>query len=234
MVRPFLLISLLFYHSFSNTLPSQQDQTKCLSSAQPGDLVFFAEQSAEGFENAITASYISEDKFVHVGILSSNEYPYMLVHSTTKGTFESTLGSALPYGHGKKGKIVIKKPNINIIEKEQAIYKSKQYIGLPYNDIFSDDNINSKGEFSFYCSQLVEQVYNNVSSKQIFYKHPMAFGNDDKSAVSFWESYFKERNREIPEGELGTHPTSISQSPFLTERCSFIVGDIKILPDTES
>lgn len=198
---------------------------KCFSKSIPGDLVFFAEHDATNLGEAITESYSSEEKFLHVGILSSSTYPYYIIHSGDKITSEMRIEDVAKNNISPKGHVVVKQPPFGSFERKYILEESKKYLGTPPNDIFSDNNINSKGQFSFYCSQLVEHLYNKASQKPIFYKHPMSFSDSTGNIIPFWIDYFEERNHSIPEGELGTHPSSIAGSEYLTELCSFTASD---------
>ncbi len=97
----------------------------------------------------------------------------------------------------------------------KAVEIAKQHIGESYNDIFSPDSINSKGEHSFYCSQLIQYAYNGASEHEIFPSHPMGFPNQDGIVSTYWMQYFESLNTEVPVGMNGSHPGIMYESDFL-------------------
>jgi len=94
----------------------------------------------------------------------------------------------------------------NLITK--ATINAKQLLGQPYDDEFLLDNE------KWYCSELIYEVFKEANNKNNFFDlEPMTFKNP-KIQIFFpaWETYYKELNKEIPEGQSGINPGLISRS----------------------
>lgn len=83
-----------------------------------------------------------------------------------------------------------------------------QQIGQPYDDEFLLNN------GKWYCSELLYESYKEANNrKEFFALQPMTF-KDPKTKAFFpaWINYYKELNKEIPEGLQGINPGLISLS----------------------
>ncbi|KJH51012.1 betaine-aldehyde dehydrogenase domain protein [Dictyocaulus viviparus] len=111
--------------------------------------------------------------------------------------------------------------------KIQAAAFAESKIGLPYNDIFSPNCINSGGEASYYCSQLITEAY---KGKFEFPEHKLNFRTKGGKFIEFWQQYYEERRCKIPQGEEGSHPSSIRRASELEMRLSrsFLQGMLRI------
>ena len=90
----------------------------------------------------------------------------------------------------------------------KATLNSKKLIGKPYDDEFILDN------GKWYCSELIYDVFKEANSRKPFFDlEPMTFKNP-KTQIFFpaWKAYYKELNKEIPEGQAGINPGLISRS----------------------
>ena len=90
-------------------------------------------------------------------------------------------------------------------------YIETSILGKPYDYIFDlkDD--------TYYCSEVIYKGFQIVDSKQnLFIVNPMTFNEPNtNNPFVHWVSYYEELNAEIPEGELGLNPGSMSQSDKL-------------------
>lgn len=93
----------------------------------------------------------------------------------------------------------------------QAAAFAKSQVGAPYDDIYAMDN------GKWYCSELLHDSFkwaNNGTG--IFELSPMTFkAPESDEFFPAWVDYFAELGEEIPEGEPGLNPGSISRSPAL-------------------
>lgn len=90
----------------------------------------------------------------------------------------------------------------------KATSKLQQLIGKPYDDEFILNND------KFYCSELVYEVFKTANGNNDFFElAPMTF-KDPKTQAFFpaWIAYYKELDKEIPEGQAGINPGLISRS----------------------
>jgi len=94
----------------------------------------------------------------------------------------------------------------NLIPK--ATLKLHQHIGQPYDNEFILNN------GKWYCSELIYEVFKTANGNKDFFElAPMTF-KDPKTQSFFpiWITYYKELNKEIPEGQKGINPGLISRS----------------------
>jgi len=94
----------------------------------------------------------------------------------------------------------------NLISK--ATGNAKQLIGQPYDDAFLLNNQ------KLYCSELLYEVFKEANNKNNFFVlEPMTFKNPKTNAFfPAWVTYYKQLNKEIPEGQAGINPGLISRS----------------------
>ena len=90
-------------------------------------------------------------------------------------------------------------------------YIENSILGKPYDYIFDlkDD--------TYYCSEVIYKGFQIVDSKQnLFIVNPMTFNEPNtNNPFVHWVSYYEALNAEIPEGELGLNPGSMSRSDKL-------------------
>lgn len=77
--------------------------------------------------------------------------------------------------------------------KQMALSRAKEAIGCAYNDLFAPDHINSKGDRSFYCSQLVTDAYSE--SEMEFPEHFLQFGSGE--TLDYWRRFYEDRGRQV-------------------------------------
>ncbi|KAL6725727.1 hypothetical protein Aduo_007761 [Ancylostoma duodenale] len=180
-----------------------------LSRAEVGDLVFLAKNDTScAFERAI--SDVASSPYYHVAIVVRNK---RLVHALPRGVLHQTVGEMVADCEPDRIEIV------HVEASEAAKIKAAQYaetkIGMPYNDLFAADCINSDGVESYYCSQLVTEAYDGAIE---FPEHKLNFKDEHGEILEYWQKYYEERGRHVPQDEPGSHPASIRRAPELEMR----------------
>ena len=82
---------------------------------------------------------------------------------------------------------------------------------LPYDQVYLT------GEDAYYCSELVIDAFKYANGgRELFDEKPMSFRDPRTGEVlEYWTKYYAYFGRTVPEGEPGSHPASMSRSPFL-------------------
>ena len=129
---------------------------------------------------------------MHVAIVSEVGASIRLIHAIrTKGVIEQNLQSAIQE-IGDKDKIDLHICKVNT-EKDiitKAIKSAKLYIGYPYNDLFASNGINSNNKNSFYCSQLIEHIFNTNSPRELFSKTALNFKDKNGQIMNYWKTSY--------------------------------------------
>lgn len=88
-----------------------------------------------------------------------------------------------------------------------ALEKAETMLGKPYNfNYILDEN-------SYYCSDFIERAFRD---DHIFKLEPMTFKDPTTGKLNeFWVKFYRERNLEVPEGELGCNPNGLAVSEKL-------------------
>lgn len=82
--------------------------------------------------------------------------------------------------------------------------KASPFIGRPYDEDFVI------GNDSYYCSELVYEVYAEIlGDKSPFKISPMYYGKTGSDVRGTWDEYFSKKNRSTPEGRPGINPLDI-------------------------
>lgn len=91
---------------------------------------------------------------------------------------------------------------------EEASNFAINQVGAPYDEPFLLNN------GKWYCSELLYEGYKAANDgNEVFQLFPMTFKDPQTDAFfPAWVEYYEELGQEIPEGELGLNPGSISRS----------------------
>jgi cell wall-associated NlpC family hydrolase len=184
----------------------------------PGDLLFYHASSIASFISDFVSgvSSISSESIYHVAmVVESNLDSINIIHAFP--------GSGVVASHYKNicgaesifNTIKVRHVDVDRHIAHKAVKIAINHIGEAYNDIFSPNFNNSKGEHSFYCSQLIQYAYNNAADSEIFPSHPMRFHEQDGKVSNYWASYFEKLNLEAPVGVNGSHPGIMYESNYL-------------------
>ncbi len=169
-----------------------------------------------GFSAAVVGSAPTSMKFDHVAIIA-NVYSdsLTLLDATPERGVALLEYSNLCETHRWSYNIAVMRIDIPTQAIEMAVNIGMQYISYEYNDIFADNFINSHGKHSFYCSQLVQYIFNKAAGRVIFGDIFMNFQNHNGNLSAYWLEYYDARGMDVPQGANGTHPSSIYESEFL-------------------
>ncbi|MCY4560276.1 MAG: YiiX/YebB-like N1pC/P60 family cysteine hydrolase [Chloroflexi bacterium] len=90
----------------------------------------------------------------------------------------------------------------------RAIDAARSLIGRPY------DRLYMPSEEAYYCSELVVDAFKCANDgNEFFPEHPMSFRNENTGQIlPYWERYFSKLNADVPDGQSGSNPGSISLS----------------------
>ncbi|MGY0218579.1 YiiX/YebB-like N1pC/P60 family cysteine hydrolase [Endozoicomonadaceae bacterium StTr2] len=181
---------------------------------QPGDLVF--QQRAEGDAGRAISQVCKGIYGWHVnhvalclnddGTLLEAEYPCVATTS-----LEEFCNQSEPPSSGMPSTFVgrLKQSLHHLIPKALAFAKAQS--GLPYNISFSQ-------EFEgWYCSELVLEAFRFANDGEyVFQPSPMSFHDAETGRMlKWWQDYFDELGKPVPEGAPGSHPALLSRSEFL-------------------
>lgn len=197
---------------------TQNSDTKQTSefSLQQGDLLF-QDSDCGPFCEAIEAvtEGVNNYEFSHVGLVMKDDKGALKVmEAVSVGVILTPLDSFLNRSFDKNNqpKVVVgrlKKQYQSFIPQAIEFIHSK--MTAPYDDVFDLNND------SYYCSELIHLAFQAANNDEpIFDTPPMTFKvpNTD-STFSIWTTYYQDLNAEIPEGEPGLNPGSMSRSPFI-------------------
>lgn len=177
-------------------------------SLKQGDILFKEYPSDSSFTDAVVSatSSIDQYRFSHVGVVTMHDSCVYVAEAVFSGVKETPLDSFL-----LTARLVLatrlKAPYQQSIEP--AILRIKALLGKPYDREFLPDND------KYYCSELIYETF-LIDGKPIFEARPMTFKDKSTGETSpLWIDYFKELNRPIPEGVIGTNPGDMSKSEIL-------------------
>ncbi|KAF1763608.1 hypothetical protein GCK72_011875 [Caenorhabditis remanei] len=175
----------------------------------PGDVVFYSRGTSE-FCDAVE-QVVANNTLFHVALVSVTG---TVIEATTDGVKESTLQESILENEPGVVEILKLDDEIPEIEILKAATWCRSKIGLPYNDLFSADLMNSEGKESYYCSQLITEAFRGVEMH--WPKHTLNFLDSDGNPIEFWTEYYKKRGkRQVPQGGEGSHPAQLRKSPVL-------------------
>lgn len=183
---------------------------------QNGDLLFQVFKPSD-FSEAVESVAVGRDNisYSHVGLLSINENDTTVIEAVFKGVREVTLDHYLGNSDTIEGRPVVTvarvKPEFRHL-CDGAVERAREYIGLPYDFVFSPVND------SIYCSELVALSYVDEDGRSIFSTVPMTFRNRHTGEIdSTWIKHFAEYGAEVPEGVAGTNPSQMSCDEVIEE-----------------
>jgi len=200
---PFEILCLIFLitGSCNTTIPLQN-----------GDLLFTGTETTN-FSNAINSVTQTgkETNYSHIGIVRIDDQRIWVIHaSPEKGVFCDLLETFLK----EEERISVYRLKTDYRHFiPQALDKSREYYGQPYDDSYL------LNDSSQYCSGL---IYHLFEFTNIFQLQPMTFKDSSGDFHPFWVEHYKRLNMEIPEGMPGCNPNGMAASPAL-----FFVKNLK-------
>ena len=200
-------IKLVFF-VFIISLTTIQAQFKL----KQGDLLF-QDLDKDSIANAIekVTKTILPYNFTHVGIVVKKNGKLKVLEAVSSGVQLTSIETFL------KRNLVNNKPKVVAARLKsefkpfikKAIKYGETLIGLSY------DNAYTIGDNSYYCSELVYEMFHNADpNKETFQLKPMTFKDSSTNkTLDFWVEYYQRLQTKIPEGELGINPNGMSVSP---------------------
>lgn len=186
---------------------------------QRGDILFQGAGDSEFSKSIATSTTADSVEFrpIHVAFVVHGGSPQQAFVIEA----EPRLGVCLtPYEEFIKGSaksadgrpMVLAKRISSLTEKEstQAAEKALKLLGLPYDWVFLPDNN------AIYCSELIQLSFYDKNGNQLFGYIPLNFKGPDGNILPFWQKIYDQRSMPVPQGERGTSPVSIMNSPLLT------------------
>ncbi|MBN1598204.1 MAG: hypothetical protein JW894_07910 [Bacteroidales bacterium] len=177
-----------------------------------GDLLFQDLDCGETC-NAIEAvtQGIKGANFSHTGLLINSNDQWVVLEAISAGVVMTPLNDFLSRSSDSTGapKVIVGRlkeeySSLIPIVLEQTEY----YLGKHYDNVFRMDSN------SYYCSEMIYEMFKSANRGiEVFKLSPMTFkipGSDE--FFPQWVEYYKELGEEIPEGEPGINPGSISRS----------------------
>lgn len=204
----FLLLTAVFLF-FS----CQNDKTFQL---QEGDLLFQDSDCGE-FCDAIEAvtEGVNGWEFSHVGlVMKADDGELKVMEAISAGVVLTPLDTFLnrSFDEKQQPKVVVgrlKSEYKTFVPKAIDFIHSK--MEAKYDYYFNIEND------SFYCSELIHLAFQSANDNQPIFETPkMTFkAPNTDSTFAIWTTYFEDLNYEIPEGEIGLNPGSMSRSPYI-------------------
>ncbi len=152
--------------------------------------------------------------FSHNGLLVREGSGWLILEAISSGVTLTPLDTFLLRSTNDKGDPLVvvgrlKEPYRHLIP--DAINVGKSLIGKPYDkgfDFFND---------AYYCSELIHVAFMKANlGHPVFEVNPMTFNDPDTQELfPAWEDYFEDLGIEVPEGEPGLNPGSMSLDPAL-------------------
>ncbi|QDO92491.1 hypothetical protein FNB79_00300 [Formosa sediminum] len=163
---------------------------------------------------AVTEGY-NNYNFSHVGlVMQDTNGDLKVMEAVSQGVILTPIDSFLSRSsdiHHRPKVIVgrLKSEFTHLIPETIAFIHSK--MNAKYDPYFDIDND------KYYCSELIHLAFKAANKNQpIFNETPMTFiAPDTQNTYAIWETYFKELNYTIPEGQPGLNPGGMSCSTHL-------------------
>lgn len=183
---------------------------------QTGDLLFSVGKDNSELLTAIqnTTGKETDIPFSHVGIVTVEEdKTYVLEATAPEGVIKTPLEVFF-----EKTATFNAKPLIAVgrVKKEfeytiaNAIKNAEKNLGKRYDYAYSESNN------QFYCSELVRFAFLDSLENPIFEPLAMTFKNPETDSIdTYWIKHFEKLGQAVPEGEPGTNPADMTQSPVI-------------------
>ena len=163
--------------------------TAC-KSLHRGDLLFHLPAS----NNHITE--VTQGTADHVAIYLGGDS--VLESIPEKGVVVSRLSTML---QRESGQYV--RGRVRDVDVERSISNASQFIGLPYDSVFSSTTE------AIYCSELVQQSYVDKQGRQFFQPIAISFHDDSGHIPAYWQEFYGSRGLTVPEGQPGSNPADL-------------------------
>lgn len=192
----------------------------CAPKVQTGDLLFIGipadySISDDGMAGAISASTGNgELNIIHVAILEVSEGQTYVIDATLAHGVDrhplDTMKADFTLKDGSLPEFIVMRMKDNSAA-EKWIERAKTFCGQPYDVAFLPDN------GALYCSELVRESYLGPEGEYLFPDAPMNFLDDEGVMPVYWTQLFAILGMDVPQGEPGTNPQAMLESPLLKE-----------------
>ena len=172
---------------------------------QTGDLIFVGVTDTDDFSQRIAASTHRETAvdYTHIGLVEKTTATLFVLHASPEtGSTREPLARFL---NRQTGVADVYRPTISNAPWPAILQNAKAMLGQPYNWSFI------KSRPGYYCS---EYIMNAFQPAQIFTEAPMTFGPNN-SILPGWLDYYADLGLPVPNGEPGTNPNGLANSPHL-------------------
>ncbi|MBS1549033.1 MAG: hypothetical protein JSS94_04085 [Bacteroidetes bacterium] len=174
-----------------------------------GDLLFVEakQNNLSGAISRVTKSEISKISFDHVLLVETKGNKKFALHASPKKGSEIVPLENIIKEYKQQGRKLALYRTKNSSCVDNAIQKAHTLIGKPYNDLYI------LNEESYYCSDFIERAYRDChlfQLKAMTFKDPKTGKTDE-----YWENFYLQKGINVPEGQLGTNPNTMSQSENL-------------------
>jgi len=190
----------------------------CVTEAKPGDIIF-QEYDCGDLCRAIagvTQSYHSRN-YTHCGIVISQDNSLWVLEAVSPVVKLTPIDSFLSRTASHSGNTLARVKEQYSATKNYALLHYPDFIGKSYDDCYT------LGDDSYYCSELIYELFKNDDGSPLFELKPMTFiSPKTNKIIPEWVSYFSKLNCAIPEGEPGINPGGISLSDKVV-----VLGDFK-------
>ena len=186
---------------------------------QSGDLIFvglpidYSIDADSTMASAIAASTGSgELNLIHVAIADVEKDGVYIIDATLRHGVDrhplDTFFTDFTLQDGSLPTFIVKRlkdPKTAV----DVIQKAESFCGEPYDTAFREGN-NAR-----YCSELVRDSYLTADGGYLFPQEPMNWKDADGEIPVYWTWLFGQIGMEVPQGEPGTNPQGIADSPLL-------------------
>lgn len=181
-----------------------------------GDLVFYSRSPTSSEFCDAVEKVIPENSYFHVALVVSESGD--VVEATPDGVKLRSLRDSILNNAPGILEILEILDCQNLNSKNSPIQKAIDFcrskVGLPYNDLFTGNLLNSKGQESYYCSQLITEAFKDAEMS--WPSHSLNFKDSEGNLIEFWTEYFRKRGvSQVPQGEPGSHPAQLRRSSVL-------------------
>jgi len=188
------------------------NETSKTSTLKNGDILFCGTTNSDLSDAINTVTQTEEaHNYSHMGILSSTGSTPTVIHAyPEKGVCEEPLDTFIKHREEEGSEVYAYRiESLGTKALLKAVETARALVGKPYNDSY----IISKGQESYYCSQLAHDAF---ASEEVFKLYPMDFkapGTD--SFYNTWIEYYEDLNIEIPQGKPGCNPNKMATNERL-------------------
>ena len=208
-------------------MDTTQTATPLTDELLPGDLFFQLRTGGEA-EWGISRLFVGRDGIAvnHVGIYDGDGQVIEAVMPEVRKTeINDFIARSVMDNHGYPCVMVCRvRPEYSPLVIA-ALEFAENTLAHPYDAHYSDT------KKSWYCSELVVDAFRHANNGQfLFQETPMSFRDmESGELLPYWVNFYQSINKDIPEGQPGSHPALLSRSEKI-----LVVNILGSLPATES